>query len=175
MNNTLPFDIFIFILRVSFITLLYLFLFMVVRVVMREFNLGGSRNRTPDAPYYSDGSADSAPRPPTTNLPPPAPDSLGRLVVLATGNATTLKEGAIVPLREVMPVGKRAGTDGLPLNDDFVSGEHALFAWRDGQWWLSDVASTNGTYINGQRIDRPTPIQFGDQIGIGRVRFQLVR
>jgi pSer/pThr/pTyr-binding forkhead associated (FHA) protein len=59
------------------------------------------------------------------------------------------------------------------LNDDFVSTEHALLAYRDGFWWLSDVASTNGTFVNNQRVTRPTALQWGDLIGIGRVKMRL--
>ena len=62
----------------------------------------------------------------------------------------------------------------LLLDDDYVSSEHALLAWREGRWWLSDVASTNGTFLNGQPVTRAV-LREGDVLGIGRLSFTVTK
>jgi pSer/pThr/pTyr-binding forkhead associated (FHA) protein len=93
-------------------------------------------------------------------------------VVTEAGNATTVRPGVVFELGPIMPIGRRP-TNAIILDDEFVSSEHALLAWREGRWWLSDVASSNGTYLNRQRIAQPVLVNWGDQVGIGRVQFRL--
>lgn len=47
-----------------------------------------------------------------------------------------------------------------------VSRQHARFFKRDGQWYVEDLNSTNGTYVNGFKIDREHPIKLGDVISL---------
>jgi pSer/pThr/pTyr-binding forkhead associated (FHA) protein len=44
---------------------------------------------------------------------------------------------------------------------------------RDGQWWLEDLGSRNGTFVNNRRVAEPTTVQAGDLLGIGRVLLRL--
>lgn len=160
------FDIFILILRLAFIFLLYFFLFLVVRSITRELNVPFRRSR----PVVSDGGY--PPEDAYRQSQGRSSDPSGRLVVTEAGNATTVRPGVIFELGPIMPIGRRP-TNAIILDDEFVSSEHALLAWREGRWWLSDVASSNGTYLNGQRIVQPVLVNWGDQVGIGRVQFRL--
>jgi signal transduction histidine kinase len=58
----------------------------------------------------------------------------------------------------------------LPLKDDTCSRRHAKLAPAEGDdgWMISDAGSSNGTYLNGQRIFNATPLKLGDQIRVGR-------
>ena len=57
----------------------------------------------------------------------------------------------------------------LPLTDQTISRRHAeLLPKDDSEWLLRDLGSANGTYINGQRVERPTQLKMGDQIRVGR-------
>ncbi len=57
----------------------------------------------------------------------------------------------------------------LPLTDQTTSRRHAeLRPDERGEWILRDLGSANGTYVNGQRIDRPHNLRIGDQIRVGR-------
>jgi two-component system NtrC family sensor kinase len=59
----------------------------------------------------------------------------------------------------------------IPLSDQTVSRRHAELLpdlANDGDWFLKDLGSVNGSYINGQRVDGRRPIRLGDQIRIGR-------
>jgi FHA domain-containing protein len=96
---------------------------------------------------------------------------LGRLVVLDSP-LPGLAAGTTFPLLPVTSLG-RAPTNTAPLPDDTASLEHALLHLHDGQWWLEDLDSRNGTRLNSQKIAQPTPIVPGDVIGVGRVKLKI--
>ena len=60
----------------------------------------------------------------------------------------------------------------LPDPKKFLSSTHCEIEYRDGQYVLIDT-STNGTIVNGKRLDRPTPLKAGDEVRFGRVRTQF--
>jgi hypothetical protein len=95
----------------------------------------------------------------------------GRLVVV-NGDGTPLKQGMAFPLLPLTSLG-RAPTNTIVLNDTFTSNEHALVTMRSGQWWLEDRNSSNGTLLNGYRIEEPVVISAGDVIAVGRVELKL--
>ena len=59
----------------------------------------------------------------------------------------------------------RQGT--LVINDDWASGQHAHFQAVRGRWYVEDLGSTNGTWLNGFRIHAPQLLKKGDKIRIG--------
>jgi hypothetical protein len=97
--------------------------------------------------------------------------STGRLVVLHTAD-DTLAVGVAFPLQTVNSLG-RSPANTIPIPDTFASGQHALLTWREGQWWLEDQDSRNGTLLNDVRIDSPTVVSAGDVIGVGRAKLKL--
>ncbi len=95
----------------------------------------------------------------------------GRLIVLRA-DGTPLKPGMSFPLLPLTSMG-RAPSNTIVLNDTFASGEHALVTLRGGQWWLEDRNSSNGTVLNGYRIQEPVVVSAGDVISIGQVDLKL--
>ena len=75
-------------------------------------------------------------------------------------------------IQPVVNVG-RGGTNDLIVNNDTVSSHHARLAYNLNQWWLHDLNSTNGTYINGQRLIASTVLTTGDMIGFGEVNLMV--
>jgi pSer/pThr/pTyr-binding forkhead associated (FHA) protein len=63
-------------------------------------------------------------------------------------------------------LGRDPGCD-IPLSDDTVSTRHAHLMYHHSQWWLEDLASTNGTILNEAAVDMPTVITSGDEIMCG--------
>jgi pSer/pThr/pTyr-binding forkhead associated (FHA) protein len=62
-----------------------------------------------------------------------------------------------------------AGRQGnLPVNDEHASSQHALFQFAHGLWYVEDLGSTNGTWLNGRRIFASQRLKKGDKIRIGR-------
>ncbi len=144
--QNLPFDIFILGLRIAFIALLYLFLFLVMRVQVRDLRrVAPIEVAQPKARY-------------------------GKLVVVE-GGRSRLTAGTTYTLQAVTSLGRKA-SNSIILDDDFVSSEHSLISWRDGRPWLEDVASTNGTFLNDAEVSRPAAISEGDIVGIGGVRLK---
>ncbi len=83
--------------------------------------------------------------------------------------ASSPKEQVVFPLNPLTSIG-RAGTNSVVLDDDYVSGEHALLMLRGQQWWLEDLNSRNGTLLNGVPMTEATVISPGDVIVIGNMQ-----
>ncbi len=94
----------------------------------------------------------------------------GRLVVVGAGAAARL--GASYALLPLTTLG-RAPTNTVVLDDTFCSQEHALVMRRDGQWWLEDRGSSNGTRLNGEPVREPVVLSSGDVIGVGRLELRV--
>jgi hypothetical protein len=69
-------------------------------------------------------------------------------------------------------LGRDPGSD-IPLMDDTASARHAQLTYHHGQWWLEDLASTNGTVLNNTLINMPTVVTSGDEIRCGTTRLTL--
>ncbi|MFF9485791.1 MULTISPECIES: FHA domain-containing protein FhaB/FipA [unclassified Streptomyces] len=68
----------------------------------------------------------------------------------------------------------RAHDSTIVLDDDYASSRHArIYPDRDGQWIVEDLGSTNGTYLDRNRLTTPTPISLGAPIRIGKTVIEL--
>jgi len=140
-----PFAASLWLLRFLFLAALYLFLFAVVRVLVRDLR--------------------AAAREPGTEA--------GRLHVLASPGGEP-PAGAVFVLDAVTSLGRDVNNT-VVVEDPFASAEHAVLTFRGRAWYLEDRGSTNGTYVNASRIEGLAPIGFGDEIQIGQVRMRLER
>ena len=62
----------------------------------------------------------------------------------------------------------------LKITDDHASGHHALLQPAHGLWYVEDLDSTNGTYLNGRRIFASQRLKKGDKVRIGRTVLLVV-
>jgi pSer/pThr/pTyr-binding forkhead associated (FHA) protein len=69
----------------------------------------------------------------------------------------------------------RANDATLVLTDDYASSRHARLFPQDGQWIVEDLGSTNGTYLDRQKVTQPTPVPVGVPIRIGKTVLELRR
>ncbi len=67
----------------------------------------------------------------------------------------------------------RAADNSLVLQDETASAHHARLSFHEGQWWLEDLGSRNGTAVNGITLEGPLVLTYGDQIAFGRVEFRM--
>lgn len=147
------------ILKFCFLALLYLFLFRVVRVVYLE--MGGRAVATrpgqvgTGAPGRSRGRRSKA----------------LRLRVVAPAE----QKGRTYDISDELTLG-RATSCQISLPDDhFVSQLHARVYLRDGDVYVEDLGSTNGTYLNRRRLTHAMPVTKGDQIQVGKTVLELSR
>ena len=67
----------------------------------------------------------------------------------------------------------RAADNTICLQDSTVSSYHARLSFQGGQWWLEDLGSRNGTFLNGIQVEEPLVITYGDEIRFGAIRMLL--
>ncbi len=155
-------------LRYFFLFLLYAFLFAVVRQMFRGLR-GNPVMATSAGGGISSSEKKSFPSLREASIPKPG----ARLVVIASPDPR-LEKGMTFYLRERITLGRGENND-LVIADPFSSQEHAVIFSRDDQYWVQDLGSLNGTYLNEVRLERPTVLADGDRLRIGGVTFQFVR
>ena len=96
----------------------------------------------------------------------------GKLVAIYEIDDSYLESGETHPLLPWTYLG-RSPTNNVVIDDSFASNEHAQIVLRDGQWWLEDRHSRNGTTLNEIVISQPVVMTDGDIIGIGQKHFKL--
>ncbi len=76
-------------------------------------------------------------------------------------------------LRPVTAIG-RSTENHLVIDDPFASANHAIVVWRENHWWIEDLGSHNGTYLNDERVTEPRTLNSGDRIRVGEtvLRFE---
>ena len=82
------------------------------------------------------------------------------------------ERGRSFPLGDELTVGRAAGCQ-VTLDDTYVSQLHARVFTRDGQVFVEDLGSTNGTYLNRQKVAGPMAIQRGDRLQVGNTIMEL--
>ena len=98
---------------------------------------------------------------------------IGRLSVLESPEDEP-QANSTIALGPINSIGRNVNNT-IYVEDDFVSANHAMLTFRGRSWFVEDQGSTNGTYVNGHRIDRAVALSFGDELTIGRVRMRLDR
>ncbi len=81
-------------------------------------------------------------------------------------------KGRSYPLGEEVTVGRAAGCQ-VTIDDTYASQLHARVFQRDGQVFVEDLGSTNGTYLNRRKVTGPMQIQRGDKLQIGNTVLEL--
>lgn len=141
--------------RFGFLALLWLFILVAFRVVRADL-LGGRAKRVSAPARRSAVGGRRSGRP------------LKQLRVTAgplAGTRITLSDQTIL-------IG-RADDSTLVLTDDFASSRHARLTQREGRWYVEDLGSTNGTYLDQQRVQGPLAVAPGQPIRIGATMIEL--
>ena len=77
-------------------------------------------------------------------------------------------------LAATMLVGRAPECD-IKVDDTYASQQHARLFGRQGGWYVEDLGSTNGTFVNEQRLAAPALVQPGDKIRVGTTMLELKR
>jgi FHA domain-containing protein len=150
------------ILKALFLVLLYVFIWRIVRTASRDLRL------PQESFVLSPGRAQAA-----GLLGRSQGIATGRLVVVAS---PTLEAGGTHTLDSAtLTIGRGAQNDLTLENDDFASARHARFEPRRDGVWVSDAGSTNGTFVNGDRVSKPRRLAPGDVIRVGSTDLRYER
>jgi pSer/pThr/pTyr-binding forkhead associated (FHA) protein len=133
------------ILRICFVVLIYIFFLVIARALWRDLR----------------ASVSGAGR------------ALGRLIVVESPEGRPAA-GTSIPLDAVNSLGRDINNS-IVIDDTFVSSDHAVLSFRGRAWYVEDRGSTNGTWLNGQRVDGYAALGYGDEVQVGQVRFRLER
>ena len=154
------------IIRVAFLAVLWLFVIAAIGVVRTDL-LGGSSTTARRGKVRQA----QAPRQGRPTRPPRAGRGSPRVLVVTAG---ALKGTSLDLSQQQITLG-RANDATLVLNDDYASSRHARIFPQDGQWIVEDLGSTNGTYLDRQKVTRPMPVPLGVPIRIGKTVLELRR
>ena len=138
------------IIRVLFAVSLLGFLFLVIRVTMKELQqpfVSGTRVR---------------------QVQPRA-----ELITIGGEEGSSVAEGMTFDIQGVATLG-RAQSARVVLDDTSVSAHHAMLRPVDGGWAIEDLGSRNGTLVNGRPATAQVALECGDAIQLGRVRLRLM-
>ncbi|HTA10714.1 MAG TPA: FHA domain-containing protein [Streptosporangiaceae bacterium] len=153
-------------IRIGFLAVLWLFVIAAVGVVRTDLFGPVSQRRRRSA---ARAQLARQPRPPAkpARTPRSAPQQL-----LVTSGALA---GTTLGLTDQQITIGRADDATLVLADDYASTRHARLFPQDGQWLVEDLGSTNGTYLDRQKVTQPTPVPIGVPIRIGKTVLELRR
>jgi predicted component of type VI protein secretion system len=141
----ITFAVLLWAVRIAFLVLLYLFLIRVFTSLQRSLT--------------------------TESAVAARPTGLAHLVVQRTVRGAA-RVGDRLPLRAINALGRDAGND-IVINDEAASAKHALVEFAEGEWWVEDAGSTNGTMVNGEVVRSRERLHYGDELAIGRVALRL--
>lgn len=157
------------VLRLAYLGLLWLLVLAVVRVVRRDVfgtTIKEKRNRsldplTPREVHRVGGKNKQVTVPSGTYL---------RLLVSSGPLA-----GASLDITGGTVTFGRAPNCSLVLDDEYASSMHAKLYEKNGEYWLTDMQSTNGTYLDNKPVEGEVRVHVGQAIKIGETVIELVR
>jgi pSer/pThr/pTyr-binding forkhead associated (FHA) protein len=164
MNPNQPSELVLLVVKIGFLALLWGFILVAARAVRLDLFGPTKRQARRDRPVAGQ-PAPRQPRQITRKANTPT-----RLVVTKGHLA-----GTTIPLGPTPVTIGRAADSTLVLEDDFASARHARLVPHDGQWFVEDLGSTNGTYLERTKVTSPMPIPLGAPVRIGKTVLELHR
>jgi pSer/pThr/pTyr-binding forkhead associated (FHA) protein len=148
------------VLKILFLALLYFFVYRALHAVVVDLR------PTPSAPAARAGAGGAA-----------APKGRGRgdkpprsVVILDERGG---KVGSVA-LDGNLQIGRAEACQIRP-DDTYISSFHARIFRRDDGWYVEDLGSTNGTYLNQRRVTSPAELRAGDRLKVGKTTLELRR
>jgi pSer/pThr/pTyr-binding forkhead associated (FHA) protein len=155
----------ILLVRLGVLVLLWLFVFAAIRVI--RIDVYGPRVPKASRPATAPPPRQAA----TAAKPPTKKGKQARHLVITAGSLA----GTTVELENAPVTIGRAPESTLVLTDDYASSHHARLLPRDGQWYVEDLGSTNGTYLDKAKVTGLTPVPPGAKVRIGKTVLELRR
>ncbi|MGL5378921.1 FHA domain-containing protein [Clostridium sp.] len=134
---------------IAFMIVLYGIIYYALKIMYKDVKSGGKRKQASAKKNYG-------------------------LEVLKAGGNEGLEEGTILLLREPITIGRREGNT-VRLTDQYASGNHAKLVVKNNEVYIEDLNSTNGVFINDEKIDSSAKVKPNDKIKIGSATFKIIR
>jgi hypothetical protein len=150
------FSVVLLILRYAFLVLLFIFIIKLVKWM------------------FSDLANDQALLPDDLRGLAEIKDTAGSRLIVAKSSSPDLNCGDAFEINSDIILG-RSGSSDIVIRDTFTSSKHARVFIKTGHYWLEDLGSTNGTFLNEVLVEQPVILADGDMFRVGGVTFQFVR
>ena len=137
------------IFAVIFIVILYVIIYYALKIMYKDVKNGGKKRK----PALIRGNYG--------------------LEIISSGNSKDLKDGSIIPIRSDITLGRK-DDNSIVLSDQHISGSHAKIVVRSNGLFIEDLNSTNGTYLNGNRIKGKVKLTNKDEVKIGTSVFKIL-
>jgi len=139
-------------LKYIFITIIYLFIFGIIRMIfldIRKSETAHKKNKLPKG--------------------------MASLELMAKKDSFYFNVNNVYPLdKDVIVIGRGAKCN-ISIDDLYMSTQHAQLWHEDDEWYIADMGSTNGTYVNSKKMkEKPLILDDGDVIKVGQVEFLVV-
>ncbi|MBD7913875.1 FHA domain-containing protein [Clostridium sp. Sa3CUN1] len=134
---------------VAFIIVLYFIIYYALKIMYKDVKGGGRRRQSSAKKNYG-------------------------IEVLSVGENSNLEEGSILLLNGVITIGRKDGNT-IRLTEPYASGNHARVLVKNNEILIEDLNSTNGVFINDEKINGYAKIRANDKIRIGSAIFKVIR
>jgi pSer/pThr/pTyr-binding forkhead associated (FHA) protein len=158
-------------IKLAFLAVLWLFVIAAVGVVRTDLFDQPTSARRQRRTSQSARRASSPPAPAMPARPAPSRRGSARQLVVTGGSLT----GTTITLADQQITIGRAPDATLVLTDDYASTRHARLYPQNGEWIVEDLGSTNGTYLDRQKVTQPMQVPVGVPVRIGKTVLELRR
>ena len=134
---------------IVFIILLYVIIYYALKIMYKDVKTGGKARNNSSGIRYG-------------------------IEVIQTGVNSTLEQGSVVPIRGIITLGRKPENT-IVLTEPFVSGNHARIYAKNNNLYVEDLNSTNGVYVNNERIEEKYKLIADDEVKIGSAIFKVLK
>ena len=134
---------------IAFMVLLYVIIFYSLKIMYKDVKTGGKRKQSSAKRNYG-------------------------IEVLKSGDNSNLEEGTMFLLRGPITIGRKEGNV-VQLTDQYASGNHARLVVKNNEVYIEDLNSTNGVFVNEEKINQGAKLRPNDKIRIGSAIFKVIK
>lgn len=154
-----------YIFSIIFIIILFAIIYYALRIMSKDVQ-NGSKNSVKSTKRQNQSQPQSA----TSKRPK---GTFGSLEVMATLTEGKLRVGTTIPINNLITLGRKSDNL-IILNDQFVSSHHAKIFVSNDECFIEDLNSTNGTFVNEERVLGTRKLMMNDSVRLGSTVFKVI-
>lgn len=133
---------------IIFIIILYSIIYQALKIMNKDVKGGGRKRQTASRKSYG-------------------------LEVVEVAEGANVKKGSVIPVKTTITLGRKE-ENSIVMTDPHVSGNHARLVIKNNILYVEDLNSTNGTFVNGKKIDGRVKLFGSDEVKIGTTTFKVL-